>query len=167
MPISTRQQNALPVRYLEVATIVCKLSFLLVSAALAGCATVTPTPSAIAGTSWQLIAIQSMDDAQGTTRVDEPSRYTVTFGADGRAAFRLDCNRANAEWKAAPASTGSDSGQLTFGPLASTRAMCAPGSMDHELSVQLPFVRSYLLRNGDLHMSLLADGGILDWAPAE
>jgi len=49
----------------------------------------------LAGTSWQLLAIQSMDDAQGTTRVHEPGRFTLEFGRDGRAALRLDCNRGN------------------------------------------------------------------------
>ena len=76
---------------------------LLACAVLAGCATLTPAPTSLAGTSWQLIALQSMDDAQGTTHPEDPSRYTVTFGADGRAAFRLDCNRASAEWKATAA----------------------------------------------------------------
>ena len=67
-----------------------------------------------------------MDDTQGTTHPEDPSRYTVTFGADGRAAFRLDCNRASAEWKATPANAGAGSGQLIFGTLAGTRAMCPP-----------------------------------------
>lgn len=46
----------------------------------------------LAGTAWQLNAIQSMDDAQGTTRVAEPDRFTLEFGHDGRAVLRLDCN---------------------------------------------------------------------------
>jgi heat shock protein HslJ len=104
------------------------------AAALAGCATLTPAPASLAGTSWQLLAIQSMDDAQGTTRPGPTSRYTVTFGADGQAAFQLDCNRASGEWKAAPATADACSGQLTFGALAGTRAMCAPGSLDQRLS---------------------------------
>ena len=106
-----------------------------------------------------------MEDAQGTTRPADPSLYTVTFGADGRAAFRLDCNRGSAQWTAAPVSASATSGQLTFGAIASTRAMCAPGSLDQKLSRQLPDVRSYLFRDGQLHMSLMADGGILSWAP--
>jgi heat shock protein HslJ len=137
------------------------------AAALAGCLTVTPAPTALAGTSWQLLAIDSMDDAQGTTRPGNPSRYTVTFGADGRAAFQLDCNRASGEWKATPADADARSGQLIFGALASTRAMCAPGSLDQALLRHLPYVRSYLLQDGQLHMSLLADGGILHWVPMQ
>jgi len=31
---------------------------------------------------------------------------------------------------------------------------------------QAPYVRAYLLRNGRLHLSLMADGGILVWEPA-
>ena len=140
---------------------------LMSCAALAGCATLAPAPTSLAGTSWQLIAIQSMDDAQGTTHPEDPSRYTVTFGADGRAAFRLDCNRASAEWKATPANAGARSGQMIFGALAGTRAMCPPGSLDQRLSLQLPYVRSYLFQDGRLHLSLFADGGILSWAPVK
>jgi heat shock protein HslJ len=114
-----------------------------------------------------LLAIDSMDDAQGTTRPGDPPRYTVTFGADGRAAFQLDCNRASGEWKATPATADARSGQLIFGALAGTRAMCAPGSLDQQLSRQLPYVRSYLFQDGQLHMSLFADGGILHWAPRQ
>ena len=143
------------------------LALVALASALTGCATLTPAPSALAGTSWQLLAIDSMDDAQGTTRPGDPSRYTVTFGADGRAAFQLDCNRASGEWKATPATADARSGQLIFGALAGTRAMCAPGSLDQQLSRQLPYVRSYLFQDGQLHMSLFADGGILHWAPRQ
>ena len=108
-----------------------------------------------------------MDDAQGTTHPEDPSRYTVTFGADGRAAFRLDCNRASAQWKATPANADARSGQLIFDALAGTRAMCPPGSLDQRLSQQLPYVRSYLFQDGRLHLSLFADGGILSWAPVK
>ena len=31
------------------------------------------------GTTWQLVSIQSMDDAQGTTPVPDPSKFMVTF----------------------------------------------------------------------------------------
>jgi heat shock protein HslJ len=135
--------------------------------ALTGCATQIAVPTSLAGTSWRLLAIDSMDDAQGTTRPGDPSRYTVTFGKDGRAAFQLDCNRASGEWKATPATANARSGQLIFSSLAGTRAMCAPGSLDQRLSGQLPYVRSYLFQDGQLHMSLLADGGILHWAPVQ
>lgn len=118
----------------------------------------------LAGTSWQLVEFQSMDDAQGTRRPDDPKKYTIAFGADGRAAMRLDCNRATGEWKNPIANaTG---GTLEFGPLATTMALCPEPSMGEFLARQLPNVRSFVLRDGKLAMALMADGGIIVWRPA-
>jgi heat shock protein HslJ len=131
---------------------------------LAACAT-EPDRSVprLAGTAWQLVSIQSMDDAQGTTRIAEPQRFTLHFGDDGRAALRLDCNRGNGSWEAKPASASS--GSLTFGPIASTRAMCPPPSLDQRIARDLGYVRSYLLKDGKLYLSLMADGGVYEWQP--
>lgn len=117
----------------------------------------------LAGTQWQLIAIQSMDDAQGTTRIVDPGRFTVHLGADGRASFRLDCNRGTGTWTAEV--SGTDSGQLTFGPVAATRALCPPPHIDERVARDMAHVRSYLLKDGKLFMSLMADGGIYEWSP--
>jgi heat shock protein HslJ len=118
----------------------------------------------LAGTSWQLLAIQSMDDAQGTAKVNEPSHFTLEFGRDGRAALRLDCNRGMGDYQFAPAGDGS-SGALTFGPIAATRALCPPPHLDERIARDMAQVRSYLLKDGKLYLSLLADGGIYEWAP--
>ncbi len=120
-------------------------------------------PPSLAGTSWQLLAIQSMDDAQGATKLADPKRFTLSFGADGRASLRLDCNRGTGAWEAKPA--GADSGQLTFGPIAATRAMCPPPHLDERIVRDLPYVRGYLLKSGRLYLSLMADGGIYEWEP--
>ena len=117
----------------------------------------------LAGTAWQLQSIQSMDDAQGTTSIPDPSRLTVAFGTDGRASFQLDCNRGMGDWKVE--STHTDSGRLTFGSIAATRAMCAPPQMDVRVARDMVHVRSYQLKDGKLFMSLMADGGIYEWAP--
>ena len=148
------------------------IAALLSAAGLAaGCAATSATPAptdppaVLTGTHWQLVALQSMDDAQGTTQPADPAAYTLHFGPQGRAALRVDCNRAMGTWQATPSADGR-SGALHFGPLAGTRAMCPPGSLAPRLMRDLPFVRSYLLRDGQLHLSLMADGGILSWAPA-
>jgi len=120
----------------------------------------------LAGTAWQLHAIQSMDDMQGTTKVAEPSRFTLEFGRDGHATLRLDCNRGNGAYKVAPAGDGS-SGSLTFGPVATTRATCPPPHLDRRVARDLAHVRSYLLKDGRLYLSLMADGGIYEWAPQQ
>ncbi|MCM5570091.1 META domain-containing protein [Burkholderiaceae bacterium FT117] len=145
-----------------------RLASLILAAAaavVAGCASQSPSAiGVLAGTSWELIRFQSMDDAQGTTRIADPTLYTVTFGADGSASFRLDCNLARGTWQASPATDGL-SGRLSFGPLAGTRALCPPPSMDEKLIMDLGYVRGYLLRDGYLHMSLMADAGIYSWRP--
>ena len=105
-----------------------------------------------------------MDDEQGTTTVGDPTKFTVSFGIDGRAAFQIDCNRGNGSWEAVP--SGADSGTLIFGPIAVTRMMCPQPSLDQRVSTALSQVRSYLIKDGLLHMSLMADAGILTWEPA-
>jgi heat shock protein HslJ len=144
-------------------------SIALIAASLVSCAAVDPPPAPLAGSRWQLVAIQSMDDAQGTVRPPDPGRYTLEFGADGRVAVRLDCNRGSATWQAQPAAQGRPhrvAGSLLLGPLATTRAMCPPDSLAPRLTSSWPYVRSYLIEAGHLHLSLMADGGILAWAPA-
>jgi heat shock protein HslJ len=141
------------------------ISTLLVAGALASGCAVAPAPPTLAGTAWQLLSIQSMDDAQGTLRIADPNLYTIAFGSDGRAALRVDCNRATGTWHAEPG-VSAVSGSLTFGPLAATRAMCAPPSIDLKVLRDLSDVRSYLFKDGQLHMSLMADGGIYRWALA-
>jgi hypothetical protein len=37
--------------------------------------------------------------------------------------------------------------------------------MDERVTSQAPYVRSYLLKDGKLYLSLMADGGIFEWEP--
>ena len=122
-------------------------------------------PAALAGTEWRLAEFQSMDDAQGTERPSGPALYTMSLQGDGSVAMRLNCNRATGTWRAQAGPDGT-SGQFTFGPLAATRALCPPPSMDERVTSQASYVRSYVLKDGRLHLSLMADGGILVWEPA-
>jgi len=148
------------------------LSRVLVAAAVAGlsaCASAPPATLAtgaatLSGTQWQLKSIQSMDDAQGTTTPADPAAYTVLFDANGQASFKLDCNRGSTRWSATPSADGSG-GQLTLGPLAMTRAMCPPGSLDNRIARDMGFVRGYRMAGGELAMNLMADGAIYRWVP--
>ncbi|MCL7992049.1 MAG: META domain-containing protein [marine benthic group bacterium] len=117
-----------------------------------------------AGTSWMLTELQSMDDVIGTTRPEDPSRFTLTLNDDSTAAIRLDCNRATGTWSAEPSADPSN-GRFEFGPLATIRARCAPPNLDEQVAADLAWVRGYLLRDGRLYLSLMADGGILAWQP--
>jgi heat shock protein HslJ len=131
-----------------------------------GAAAEAETP--LDGTSWRLTEIQSMDDAQGTTAVPDVQQYIVTFDAradgEGRAFIQIDCNRGSSSWQATPGESDA-SGQLTFGPIATTEMACPPGSLNQRVATSLPWVRTYLIEDGRLHLSLLADSGILTWEP--
>jgi heat shock protein HslJ len=135
-----------------------------VASGLCASAAVAASPP-LAGTTWQLVAIQSMDDTQGRTVVPQPERFTLAFATDGSVALRLDCNRGAGRYQAAQASAAPPSGQLSFEGLAVTRALCLPPGLDARVTRDLAHVRSYLLEHGRLFLSLMADGGILEWTP--
>jgi hypothetical protein len=118
----------------------------------------------LAGTEWRLVEFQSMDDSIGAIRPDDPSLYTMGLNVDGTVQMRLNCNRANGTWAAEPSADGS-SGRFEFGPLSVTTAVCPPPSMDERVTGDAEYIRSYLLKDGRLYLSLMADGGIFAWEP--
>ena len=75
----------------------------------------------LAGTSWRLVKITSMNDR--VYEPDDSSKYTLDFGADGTAAMLADCNRGAGTWTSASAS------QLRFGPIAATPKAQGPASL--------------------------------------
>jgi heat shock protein HslJ len=111
----------------------------------------------LGGTSWQLVRFQGGDDRVLTP--DDRTKYTMVFGTDGRVNVRIDCNRGQGTWKSSGPS------QLQFGPLALTRAACPPGSLHDRIAKDWPFVRSYIIKNGNLFLSLMADAGIYEFEP--
>jgi len=130
---------------------------LVVLVLAAGCAQISPQGDRLAGTSWQLVKFQGGDDT--VLRPDDKSKYTLAFTEDGNVNARIDCNRGRGAWKS------SGKGQLEFGPMAVTRAMCPPGSMHDHVVKQLPYIRSYVIKDGHLLLSLMADGGIYEFEP--
>ena len=90
---------------------------------------------------------------------DDSAKYTLAFAADGSMTVRFDCNRGRGMWK----SPGLQ--QLEFGPLALTRAACPPGSLHDHLVEHWSSVRSYVVKDGHLFLSLMADGGIYEFEP--
>lgn len=134
---------------------------IVASLAVTACTTIPEANPPLSGSTWRLVEMQSMDDAQGTTRPGNRDRYTIEFNPDGVAYLQLDCNRGRTGWEASR--TGTSSGSLTFNQLSSTMAMCQDNGLSERLGQQLGFVRTYLIRDGKLNMSLMADGGILVW----
>lgn len=116
-----------------------------------------PLKDPLAGTRWQLLTIEYMDDT--TVTPDDGAKYTLAFNADGTAGIKADCNMLNGVYVFTPPSG------LEFGPLRSTRAACPPGSLYQTLVKDLPFVRSFVIKEGDLYIALMADGGIYRFTP--
>lgn len=128
---------------------------------LAGCAS-HQEPS-LEDSTWQLVSIQSMDDAQGTTTIADPSKFTVTFDKKGQAFFQLDCNRGKGTYEV---EADGNEGTLKFGPIATTMMLCPEPSLDQQVNQALADVRTFLLKDDQLHLSKFADGGILTWQRA-
>lgn len=113
--------------------------------------------SELVGTSWRLANIASMDDSVYVP--ETPSAYTLEFRPDGSAAILADCNRGTGTWASdAP-------GQLQFGPVAATKALCRPGSLSERYLAQFEWVRSYVLKDGHLFLATMADGSIIEFEP--
>lgn len=83
----------------------------------------------------------------------------MQLNADGSLIARVDCNRGSGTWKS------SAPGQIEFSPLALTRAMCPADSLHDQWIKQWPYVRSYVMKDGHLFLSLMADGGIYEFEP--
>lgn len=133
---------------------------LLAALMLAGCTTAGGgaggSQSPLVGT-WRLVELQSSDDAIGTTRPADPSKYELTLKADGSVAAQLDCNRAFGQW------TSSGPSEVSFGQLGMTRALCPEGSLDTRIAQQMGFVRTYVIQGDRLSLNMMADGGNLVW----
>lgn len=123
----------------------------------AGAQTSQRASSQLGGTSWQLVRFQGGDDKILTP--DDKAKYAIVFGADGSLSTRIDCNRGRGTW------TSSGPSQLQLGPLALTRARCPPGSLHDRIVKDWQYVRSFVLKDGHLFLSLMADGGIYEFEP--
>lgn len=114
-------------------------------------------PSELAGTSWKLIRLQAADE---TTLVPgDGSKYTVTFGRDGRISARVDCNRGSSTWKSTRAN------ELQFGSWSMTRAKCSAGSLHDRIVREGAAVRSYYIKDGHLFLGGMAAGGSYELEP--
>lgn len=117
----------------------------------------SPDRSSLASTSWQLVKFQGGDDK--ILIPDDRAKYTIAFNADSSVNVRFDCNRGRGTWKSPSPN------RLQFGALALTRAKCPPDSLHDRIVKDWGFVRSYIIKDGHLFLSLMADGGIYEFEP--
>jgi para-nitrobenzyl esterase len=111
------------------------------------------------GSAWQLVQFKGADDTKVSP--DEKSKYTIAFVSGSEVAVRFDCNRGRGTWKSV------EPALIEFGPLAMTRAMCANPSLHDRLLEQWSYIRSYMMKDGHLYLSLMADGGIFEFEPTK
>jgi heat shock protein HslJ len=109
----------------------------------------------LSGTSWQLVKFQAPDES--THAPDDKSKYTITFGSNGRVTARVDCNRASSTWKATA------KGELQFGSWSRTNAKCGPGSLHDQIVNEGGAVRKFAIKDG--HLFLSAAGGYYELEP--
>ncbi len=113
-------------------------------------------PSALEGATWRLVRLRTPSDTVLTPA--RGAEYTVEFAPDGRASVVGDCNRGSGTWKATPPNV------LAVGPLATTRAMCPPGSLSDRYLGGFQSMQSYVIVDGKLYIST-TDNGIYEFAP--
>lgn len=113
--------------------------------------------SELNGTSWQLVKLHRADE---TTLVpDDRSKYTISFGRNGRVTARIDCNRGSSTWKS------TRPGQLQFGSWSRTTAKCGAGSLHGHIVTEGAAVTSYFIKDGHLFLMGMAAGGSYELEP--
>ena len=120
-------------------------------------ATVQSGGGELDGTSWQLVKLQAADESTYTP--DDRSKYTITFGRDGRVTARVDCNRSSSTWRSPR------KGELQFGSWSRTQAKCGPGSLHDRIVTEGAAVRSYAIKDGRLYLSGMKAGGYYELEP--
>lgn len=91
--------------------------------------------------------------------VPHPERYTILLQDDGHLQARFDCNRDGGNYTIS-------AGQLTFGPLRSTRMACSGDSLDTPFMRDLQQVVSFFVDDGKLYLALPHDSGTMTFGPA-
>jgi heat shock protein HslJ len=124
---------------------------------LSGVPAIAAVAEGLEGSAWRLLTIAGMDDSMAMA--DDPNKYTLSFAAEGKVTIMADCNRGRGSWASA------SPGQLEFGPIASTRALCPPPSLSEQYLAQFEWVRSYIMRDGHLFLATMADGAIIEFEP--
>jgi len=118
----------------------------------------TPTTGSLVGPLWQLTGITKVD---GNITINDPTRYTISFNADGTANLQTDCNVGGATY------TTGDGNVLTITPGVSTMAFCGIGSFDQIFLGGLTNAMGYRIEEGNLLIDMLYESGTLIFMPAQ
>ncbi len=106
-------------------------------------------PKYLIGPTWQWL---SSTTPAGTVNVDDPSRYTIQFLADGTTRLKADCNTGSGPYVR-------DGSNITIGPLLTTLVGCPEGSRGTEFLDSLQNAATVQFQGPDLILELKADAG--------
>ena len=112
--------------------------------------TAAPADSADRGP-WRWIATVT---PTGRVACNNPDMYTLTFLPDSTVRVLIDCNRGSGRYHV-------DGKSIRIGPVATTRMMCPPGSMDATFGKQIDAARGWFLQADTLMLDLMADSGTM------
>lgn len=83
-----------------------------------------------------------------------PERYALEFLPDSTVRVILDCNRGSGPYHA-------DGKSVRIGPIATTRMMCPPGTIDTVFAKELDTARGWFMQGDTLMFDLAADSGTM------
>jgi heat shock protein HslJ len=112
-----------------------------------GCNSNSPVaPSDVIGPTWQLVSLQAA--GSGPVVIDNPSRYTLRFGADGRLTVMSDCNGCGGAYHLSGSTVSVEALQCTL-------VACPQGSLESRYRSAVEHAQS-LARADD---ELIIEGG--------
>jgi heat shock protein HslJ len=114
-------------------------------------------PAAATGKAWQWERTVTPVE---TVESPAPERYTLELAPNGRLMVRADCNRGTGSYQIG-------AGTLTFGPIATTRMACPPGSLDARYLRDLQRAAAFFVEGERLFVELPADSGTMRFRPAQ
>lgn len=83
-----------------------------------------------------------------------PDVYTIELLPDSTLRAVIDCNRGGGRYRV-------EGSSIRIGPLAATRMMCPPGSMDVTFGRELDAARTWFMQADTLMLDLMADSGTM------
>lgn len=108
-------------------------------------------------TTWQWTAFTSPVEQFD---IETPENYLLTINDDGSLNIKADCNNASGNY-----TIDGSSLSIEVGPM--TRAACPPGSLSDQFIKYLGFSAIYFFQDGNLFVDMMADGGTMEFAPAD
>lgn len=101
------------------------------------------------GSNWQLVELTVLGGFEFVP--DDPDKYVLNFRTGDRLTGRSDCNSLTGSWLQGLT-------ELSFSPFATTRGLCAPGSLHNNLVLYLKDVAAYSFQDSHLVLTTPTEG---------